>query len=129
MKYLLILNRAKATPAMFSCEEEALRCAKRSKANSYKIVEQDDVSSYLEDKYGDGVSIVYEPVDGVWYFQIAEPHGTLVCQWDCDDSWDCDWCSFGGKFCEDCTEFGKNPHEVCGKVVDWNDFLEWLKRR
>ena len=120
---MIIMNRTKATPAMFATQEEASVAVANIMTGSRavrecRVTNTLVLNDYVEEVFGEEYYAVYEPYTGEWYVHEAAPYDTAVC----------DWCSVGGKFCEYCTKYGEDPYENCGTAIDFELFLDWLDK-
>lgn len=120
---LIIMNRAKATPAVFDTVESADAAVKKTmvafrRVRECRVVDERLLQHYVEEVFGDEYYTTYEIYDGIWYVHERAPYDTAAC----------DWCSLGGRFCEYCDTYGEDPYENCGTEIDFALFLEWLDK-
>jgi hypothetical protein len=118
---LIIMNRAKATPAIYasysSAEDAVTHIMEGMRVvRECRIVSMSALSEYVRCVFGDDFYTSYEPFSGEWYVHERAPYDTAAC----------DWCSIGGRFCECCNKYGEDPYENCGTIIDWELFLEWV---
>ena len=115
---ILLMNDAKATPAIFKNYKAAHDAAIRKVVHEHRVIDERILQYYVEEVYGDDYYAAYEPFEGVWYVHERAPYGTVVC----------DWCTVGGKFCEDCLKYDEDFYESCGDPVDWDNFFNWFEK-
>lgn len=114
---ILIMN-GKATPAIFRNYKDAYVFAKRKGRYDYRTIDERTLQNYVDETYGGEHYAAYEPFEGAWYVHERAPYDTAAC----------DWCSVGGKFCEDCFKYDEDFYECCGEPVDWDNFFNWFKK-
>lgn len=121
-RYFIVMNRVKARLAVFDTIEVADAATKTlvtfRNVTECRVVEEHFLQDFVQEVYGDEYYGVYDVYDATWYVHERAPYDTAAC----------DWCSLGGRFCEECNRTGEDPFEQCGEQVDMLAFCEWLDK-